>query len=63
MKNFTSIVYVVTRAGRRIEPENYAVRKSAVDRAARLRMILKEWNDPDVSKVEVVSSSTPHKIR
>ena len=55
--------YVVTRAGRRIEERNYVSLREAERRAETLRKMLKKWNDPDIFKVSVVGSETPHKIR
>lgn len=61
MKNKT--VYVVTRSGRRIEPENYSSQSEAQARASALVEMLREWDPGDIKKVSVVSSSKPHQIR
>ena len=55
-------VYVVTRRGRRVEPDNYQDKEDAQVRAQKLFDQLKEWNDPDRHKVTVVKTLTPHKI-
>ncbi len=55
-------VYVVTRNNRRIEPENYFSEGAAKDRASALIKMLKKWNDPDKSKVEVVRTAQPFKV-
>jgi len=55
-------VYVVTRRGRRVEPDNYQEKEDAQVRAKKLFDQLKDWNDPDRNKVSVVKTATPHKI-
>jgi len=61
MKN--TIVYVVTRNRRRVEPENYESPEQAHARAVALRRILKKWNDPDALQVSVVKTAKPNQIR
>jgi hypothetical protein len=56
-------VYVVTRNSRRIEDKNYASREDANQRAQQLVDVLKKWKDPDASKVKVVETEKPNKIR
>ena len=56
-------VYVVVRAGRRIDPENYPTHALAQERATALRAMLKQWNDPDVSNVAIIPTPDPYKIR
>ena len=56
-------VYVVTRNSRRIEDKNYASREDANQRAQQLVDVLKKWKDPDTSKVKVVETEKPNKIR
>ena len=56
-------VYVVTRAGRRIEDTNYESKANADERARALRKCLKEWDDPDVEKVCIVKTNKPNRIR
>ena len=56
-------VYVVTRAGRRIEPDNYRLNSEAQARATALYKVLREWDDPDIHKVEVVCTSKPNQVR
>ena len=64
MKNqFTDKVYVVTRGGRRVEPDNYIEKQEAQRRAQQLFDQLKYWNDPDRNKIRVMQTETPHKIR
>lgn len=55
-------VYVVTRRGRRVEPDNYQIKEEAQVRAQQLFDQLKQWKDPDRNKVTVIETSTPHKI-
>jgi hypothetical protein len=55
-------VYVVTRRGRRVEPDNYQIKEEAQVRAQQLFDQLKEWKDPDRNKVNVVQTSAPNKI-
>jgi hypothetical protein len=63
MKNkLKSEVYVVTRRGRRVEADNYQEEDDARVRAQKLFDQLKQWNDPDCNKVNVVKTATPHKI-
>jgi hypothetical protein len=59
----TKTVYVVTRNSRRIEDKNYSSREDANQRAQQLVDTLKKWKDPDVSKVKVVETEKPNKIR
>ena len=58
-----SIVYVVTRNGRRIEDKNYTDREGANIRAEALRKILKRWNDQDARKVQITKTNKPNRIR
>ena len=55
-------VYVVTRNGRRIEPNNYFSEGAAKDRAKALKKMLKKFNDSDLRRVEVVQTQKPYKI-
>ena len=61
-EKLNSEVYVVTRRGRRVEPDNYQEEEDARVRAKVLFDQLKDWNDPDRNKVNVVKTQTPHKI-
>jgi len=54
--------YVVTRAGRRIEEEDYWTFGEAEERAAKLRACLKGWRDKDYNKVEIIKTSDPTEI-
>ena len=56
-------VYVVTRRGRRVEPDNYIHKEEAQHRAQQLFDQLKQWKDPDRNKIRVVQTETPHQIR
>jgi hypothetical protein len=58
-----SMVYVVTRNGRRIEDKNYTCAEEARHRAGRLRGLLKHWNDRDASAVKVTKTDKPNRIR
>ena len=63
MKNkLNENVYVVTRRGRRVEPDNYQEKEDAQVRAQQLFDQLKEWKDPDRHKISVVKTPLPHKI-
>jgi len=55
-------VYVVTRKGRRIEPDNYREKEDAQMRAQQLFDQLKQWKDPDRNKISVVKTTSPQKI-
>ena len=55
-------VYVVTRRGRRVEPDNYQIQEEAQVRAQQLFDQLKQWKDPDRNKVNVVHTAAPNKI-
>lgn len=61
-KELSDNVYVVTRRGRRVEPDNYREKQEAKARAQQLFDQLKQWNDPDRNKISVVKTTTPHKI-
>ena len=61
-REFNDKVYVITRGGRRIEPENYQIKEEAQVRAGQLFDQLKYWKDPDRNKIKVVHTDRPHKI-
>ena len=61
-KKLRENVYVVTRRGRRIEPDNYQEKEDAQARAQQLFDQLKEWKDPDRNKISVIETEAPHKI-
>mgnify|MGYP001314518653 CR=1 FL=1 len=56
------VFYVVTRDGRRTSPINFWTIDRAHKEADRLRSTLKKWNDPDISRVEVIKTSDPNSI-
>ena len=58
-----SQVYVVTRRGRRVEPDNYIEKQDAQVRAQQLFDQLKQWKDPDRNKIQVIQTESPHRIR
>ena len=58
----TENVFVVTRNGRRIEPESYKEEKDAQLRASKLIEVLKKWNDLDGRKVGIVKTKYPNTI-
>lgn len=55
--------YVVTRNGRRIEPENYAFKEVASRRASALYEVLRHFGDPDAQRIEVICTDRPYRIR
>lgn len=55
-------MYVVTRAGRRIEPQNYENEKDAQKRAAALVDMLKKCSPQCVGKVGIVKTKNPNTI-
>ncbi len=62
-QTITKTVYVVTRNSRRIEDKNYSSREDANKRAKNLIDVLKTWKDPDATKVKVIETEKPNKIR
>ena len=56
------IFYVVTRGGRRTTPTDFWTRDRAEDEAARIRKRLREWNDPDHRRIEIIKTTTPESI-
>ncbi len=58
----TENVFVVTRNGRRIEPESYKEEKDAQIRASKLIEVLKKYKDRDVRKVGIVKTKYPNTI-
>jgi hypothetical protein len=58
----TENVFVVTRNGRRIEPESYKEEKDAQIRASKLIEVLKKYKDLDVRKVGIVKTKYPNTI-
>lgn len=61
MDNIT--LYVVTRNGRRIEDKNYSNAEEANQRAINLRQLLKRWKDRDSTKVKVIKTDKPNRVR
>ena len=64
MSQSKDFVYVVTRGGRRVEPENYLNLKQAQDRANKLINTIKSFDKPcSENIVKVVKTGTPHRVR
>ena len=63
-KSSKDFVYVVTRGGRRVEPENYLSLKEAQDRAFKLIKVIKDFDkSSNENSVRVVKTSIPHRVR
>ena len=56
------VMYVVTRRGRRVEPQNYEDVESAQDRAAKLIEVLKKCSPQCANKVGIVKTKNPNTI-
>lgn len=56
-------VYVVTRNSRRIEEKNYQTKEEASFRSKQLVKVLKKWKDPDSTKVSIIKTDKPYKIK
>jgi len=56
------VFYVVTRDGRRTSPQDFWTWHEAEEAAKKMRLWLREWNDPDAHRIEVVKTSSPHTI-
>ena len=56
------VFYVVTRAGRRTSPSDYWTWGEAKNAASRMRSVLKQWKDPDFSRIEIIKTTTPESI-
>lgn len=54
--------YVVTRRGRRVEDVNYDTEHDALERAAILKKMVKEWDPLDISSIAIVYTAKPYKI-
>ena len=57
-------VYVVTRDGRRVEPNNYVKKSEAIERSKSLIKMIKEFDNsfrPNV--VSIKKTTSPHYIR
>ena len=54
--------YVVTRAGRRVEPKNYWTFNEATKNANKLKAVLRKWNDADATRVEIIKTHDPSSI-
>jgi len=61
-RNKLDVFYVVTRCGRRTSPVDYWTIDRAKRDAERLRQRLRQYNDPDSSRVEIVRTSEPQSI-
>jgi hypothetical protein len=55
-------MYVVTRNGRRVEPESYGTVREAQDRANRLVSMLHQWDPKDKRKVGIVKTKNPNTV-
>lgn len=62
MENKKDMVYVVTRRGRRVEPQNYSSEEPAKERAAQLVELLKKCSPNCANKVSIVKTRTPNTI-
>ena len=56
------VFYVVTRRGRRTSETDYWTKSEADEAALRLRKVLRQWNDLDKHKVEVIKTADPKSI-
>ena len=56
------LTYVVTRRGRRVEPQNYETEEDAQRRASALIEVLKKHSPCCVSKVGIVKTYNPNTI-
>ena len=54
--------YVVTRNGRRAWPKDYWTISEAQDHATKLIQSLKNYKDPDYSKVVIMETQDPESI-
>lgn len=62
--NSLDTVYVVTRDGRRVEPNNYLSFQEANDRASKLIEVIKKWDKSNLKNlVKIVKTNRPHIIR
>lgn len=55
-------VYVVTRNGRRVEPQNYSEEAGAQDRAEKLVKTLKQHSPMCVKNVRIIKTKNPNTI-
>jgi|9_EtaG_2_1085328.scaffolds.fasta_scaffold00459_14 hypothetical protein len=63
-KSSKDFVYVVTRDGRRVEPENYSSLKDANIRAHKLIETIKSFDKSSKkNSVKVVKTTIPHRVR
>lgn len=55
-------MYVVTRNGRRVEPQSYETVREAQERADKLVNMLHEWDPRDKRKVGIIKTKNPNTI-
>lgn len=60
--NNKKIMYVVTRRGRRVEPQNYETEQDAQKRASKLIEVLKKYSPACANKVSIVKTVNPNTI-
>jgi hypothetical protein len=61
--NGLDYVYVVTRNGRRIEPNNYVSKSLASNRFKSILSQVKEWDPKTKNNIEIIRTNEPHLIR
>jgi len=61
--NGLDYVYVLTRNGRRVEPNNYTSKKLASERFQSLLNQVKTWDPKTKNNIEIVKTTQPHRIR
>ena len=60
--NKKNMMYVVTRGGRRVEPNNYDNEQDAQERASKLIDMLKKYSPQCVKKVSIIKTINPNTI-
>ena len=58
----TKDMYVVTRQGRRVEPQSYETVSEAQVRADKLVRMLAEWDPKDKNKVGIIKTKNPNTV-
>jgi len=62
-KSFVDPVFVITRNGRRVEPENYLNKYDASKRFDALVATIKNWDPNSQNVLKIVKTTSPHKYR
>ena len=63
IKRILDPVYVVTRNGRRADYRNFLSKSDATPTAKALISMVNEWDPNRENRIEIIKTTTPHRIR